>query len=50
MHLAWRSQTGLDRQAFAERYGIPVQSLKAWENEKRAVTYKSWEKHFKGRA
>ena len=46
---AWRSQTGLDRQAFAERYGIPVQSLEAWENEKRAVTYKSWEKYFKGR-
>ena len=47
---AWRSQTGLDRQAFAVRYGIPVQSLEAWENEKRAVTYKSWEKYFKGRA
>lgn len=47
---AWRSQNGLDRQAFAERYGIPLQSLEAWENEKRAVTYKSWEKYFKGRA
>lgn len=47
---AWQSQTGLNRQAFAERYGIPLQSLKAWENEKRAVTYKSWEKYFKGRA
>ena len=46
---AWRSQTGLNRQAFAERYGIPLQSLKGWENEKRAVTYKSWEKYFKGR-
>lgn len=46
---AWRSQTGLNRQAFAERYGIPLQRLEAWENEKRAVTYKSWEKYFKGR-
>jgi transcriptional regulator with XRE-family HTH domain len=46
---AWRSQTGLNRQAFADRYGIPVQSLEAWENKKRAVTYKSWEKYFKGR-
>ena len=47
---AWRSQTGLNRQAFAERYGIPLQSLEVWENEKRAVTYKSWEKYFKERA
>ena len=32
---AWRSQTGMNRQAFADRYGIPLQSLEAWENEKK---------------
>lgn len=30
MHLAWRSQTGLSRQAFADRY-IPARSLEARE-------------------
>ena len=47
---AIRSKTGLSRREFARQLGIPVQSLKGWENEKRAVTYKSWEKYFKGRA
>ena len=47
---AWRSRTGLSRQAFAGRYGIPVRNLKAWEEGKSAVSYKNWEKYFKGRA
>ena len=47
---AIRSKTGLSQREFARQKGIPVQSLEAWENEKRAVTYKSWEKYFKGRA
>ena len=46
---AIRSKTGLSQREFARQMGIPVQSLKGWENEKRAVTYKSWEKYFKGR-
>ena len=47
---AWRSRTGLSRQAFADRYGIPFRSLEVWEIEKKAISYKSWEKYFKGRA
>lgn len=46
---AIRSKTGLSQREFARQMGIPVQSLKDWENEKRVVTYKSWEKYFKGR-
>ena len=46
---AIRGKTGLSQREFAGQMGIPVQGLEAWENEKRAVTYKSWEKYFKGR-
>ena len=46
---AWRSQTGLSRRAFADRYGIPFRSLEVWEIGKKAVSYKSWEKYFKRR-
>ena len=44
-----RRKTGLSQREFARQKGIPVQGLEAWENEKRAITYKSWEKYFKGR-
>ena len=45
-----RTQTGLTRRAYAELMGIPVRSLEVWENEKKAISYKSWEKYFKGRS
>ena len=44
-----RTQTGLSRRAYAEQMGIPVRSLEVWENEKKAISYKSWEKYFKRR-
>lgn len=44
---AIRTQTGLTRRAYAEQMGIPVRSLEVWENEKKAISYKSWEKYFK---
>ena len=47
---AIRTQTGLTRRAYAERMGIPVRSLEVWENEKKVISYKSWEKYFKGKA
>ena len=47
---AIRTQTGLTRRAYAEQMGIPVRSLEVWENEKKAISYKCWEKYFKGSA
>ena len=46
---ACRAQTGLSRREYAKRMGIPVRSLEVWENEKKAISYKSWEKYFKKR-
>ena len=46
---AIRTKTGLTRRAYAKQMGIPVRSLEVWENEKKAISYKSWEKYFKGK-
>ena len=46
--LALRIRLGLSRSAFAEKYGIPLRSLEVWEAEKKTISYKSWEKYFKG--
>ena len=46
---AIRTQTGLTRREFAKQMRIPIRSLEVWENEKKAISYKSWEKYFKGK-
>lgn len=45
---AFRAKQGLSRSAFAEKYGIPLRSLEVWEEERKAISHKSWEKYFKG--
>lgn len=45
--LALRIRLGLSRRAFAEKYGIPLRSLEVWEEEKKSISYKSWERYFK---
>lgn len=46
---AMRIKAGLNRQAFAQRYDIPLRSLEAWENGKKIVSYKSWVRYFRGK-
>jgi transcriptional regulator with XRE-family HTH domain len=47
---AYRESSGLDMKTFAREKGIPLPSLRSWENGKNAVSMKSWERYFKGRA
>lgn len=47
---ACREKTGLDVAAFAETYGIPIRSLRAWESGKKVISYHGWERYFAGRA
>ena len=43
-----RESSGLSRKGFAAGTGIPLSSLRAWEDGKKTVSYKSWERYFKG--
>ena len=45
-----RAQTGLSRREYAKRMGIPIRSLEVWENEKKVISFKCWEKYFNGKA
>lgn len=42
-----RSSLQMSRTAFAARMGIPLSSLRAWENGKKAVSRQSWERYFR---
>ena len=46
----YRKSLGLGKKPFARKLGIPIRSLQEWENERKAVSYKCWERYFKGRA
>ena len=46
----YREALGLGRKAFAREKGIPISSLREWEDGKKVISRQSWERHFKGRA
>ena len=46
----YREATGLGKKPFAREKGIPIRCLLEWESGRKAVSKKSWEKYFKGRA
>lgn len=46
----YRKELGMGRKAFARHTGIPLTSLRYWEDEMKAITFKGWEQYFKGRA
>ena len=49
--LRWcRLSRGMTQKEAAGEMGIPIRSLQEWENERKAVSYKCWERYFKGRA
>ena len=47
---AYREKTHMGRKTFSRFSGIPLSSLRDWENERKTISRKSWEKYFKGRA
>ena len=47
---AYRERLGLGRKPFSKYTGIPLASLREWEDGKKTVSYKSWEKYFAGLA
>lgn len=47
---AYRKRLGMGRKPFCRFTGIPLSSLRGWEDGKKAVSFKCWEMYFKGRA
>lgn len=47
---AYRARLGMGRKPFCRYTGIPLTSIRIWENEEKIISRKSWEKYFKGRA
>lgn len=46
----YRESLGIGKKAFARKLGIPIRCLQEWENDRKAISKKSWEQYFKGRA
>ena len=47
---AYRKKLGMGRKPFCRYTGIPLSSLRGWEDGKKEVSFKCWEMYFKGRA
>ena len=45
----YRESLGLGKKPFARAMGIPIRSLQEWENGRKTISYKSWEKYFRGK-
>lgn len=43
----YRESLGLKKKPFARLLGIPPCLLRAWENEQKKMSFRSWEKYFK---
>ena len=48
--IVYRRKLGMGRKPFCRYTGIPLSSLRGWEDGKKEVGRKSWEMYFKGRA
>lgn len=46
----YRKKLGMGRKPFCRHTGIPLSSLRGWEDGKKEVSFKCWEMYFKGRA
>jgi len=47
--LEYRKRAGLNRRQFSKRTGIPVTSARDWEEGKKRISRRSWERYFRGR-
>lgn len=47
---AYRKKLGMGRKPFCRATGIPLTSLRGWEDETKKISLKSWERYFKGKA
>lgn len=46
----YRKKLGLGRKPFCRQTGVPLSSLRGWEDGKKEISLKCWEMYFKGRA
>ena len=46
---AYRNSLGMGRKPFARYTGIPLTSLRCWEDEKKVISRKCWERYFEGK-
>lgn len=46
----YRKKLGLGRKPFCRQTGVPLSSLRAWENDEKEISQKCWERYFKGEA
>ena len=46
----YRKKLGMGRKPFCRHTGVPLSSLRGWEDGKKEVSFKCWEMYFKGRA
>ena len=46
----YRKKLGMERKPFCRHTGIPLSSLRGWEDGKKEVSFKCWEQYFKGKA
>ena len=44
--LAYRRELGMGRECFAKYVGIPLGSLRKWEEGKATISRQSWERYF----
>lgn len=47
---AYRKKLGMGRKPFCRATGIPLSSLRGWEDGTKRISMKSWERYFKGKA
>lgn len=48
--VAYRERMSMGRKAFSKHTGVPLTSLREWENGRKIISRKCWERYFKGRA
>ena len=47
---AYRESLGLGKKTFAQKMGISIRCLQEWENDRKVISKKCWERFFEGRA
>lgn len=48
--VTYRERMNMGRKAFSRYTGVPLSSLREWENGRKVISRKCWERYFKGRA
>ncbi len=46
----YRESLGLGKKPFARALGVSIRCIQEWENERKVISQKSWERYFRGKA